>query len=117
MKLIPMLPVQHLSASVSFYEKLGFTVTRREDHWGWARLGHGDCEIMLDQSINQQPSAPRQSVVYLYPDNIDEYHGQVRVSGLEISDLETTFYGMREFRINDPDGNRLWIGQAATPNR
>ena len=21
-------------------------------------------------------------------------------------------YGMREFRIDDPDGNRLWIGQA-----
>jgi hypothetical protein len=25
-----------------------------------------------------------------------------------------TFYGMTEFRIDDPDGNRLWIGQSAT---
>jgi hypothetical protein len=25
--------------------------------------------------------------------------------------MEVTFYGMTEFRIDDPDGNRLWIGQ------
>jgi hypothetical protein len=30
---------------------------------------------------------------------------------LDIPDLETTFYGMTELRIDDPDGNRLWIGQ------
>jgi hypothetical protein len=31
-------------------------------------------------------------------------------------DLEETFYGMREFRIDDPDGNRLWIGQSISEN-
>jgi hypothetical protein len=25
--------------------------------------------------------------------------------------LDVTFYGMTEFRIDDPDGNQLWIGQ------
>jgi hypothetical protein len=25
--------------------------------------------------------------------------------------LEASFYGMTEFRMDDPDGNRLWIGQ------
>jgi hypothetical protein len=24
---------------------------------------------------------------------------------------KATFYGLTEFRIDDPDGNRLWIGQ------
>jgi len=28
-----------------------------------------------------------------------------------VPDLEVTFYGMTEFRIEDPDGNQLWIGQ------
>lgn len=111
MHLIPMLPVNHLATSIEFYAKLGFAIERREDHWGWARLRNGDCEIMLDQSINQHPSAPRQSVIYLYPDNIDDYHRQARAAGLELPDLEETFYGMREFRLDDPDGNRLWIGQ------
>ena len=53
----------------------------------------------------------RQSVLYLYPENIMEYHQQMRKTGLTIPDLETTFYGMTEFRLDDPDGNRLWIGQ------
>lgn len=26
-------------------------------------------------------------------------------------DPDVTFYGMNEFRLDDPDGNRLWIGQ------
>jgi hypothetical protein len=29
-----------------------------------------------------------------------------------VPELEVTFYGLTEFRINDPDGNRLWIGQS-----
>jgi hypothetical protein len=29
-----------------------------------------------------------------------------------IPDLEVTFYGMTEFRFDDPDGNRLWIGES-----
>jgi hypothetical protein len=70
-----------------------------------------ECRLMLDQSINVHPDAPRQSILYLYPENIVEYHRQARASGLDVPGLETTFYGMTEFRIDDPDGNRLWIGQ------
>jgi catechol 2,3-dioxygenase-like lactoylglutathione lyase family enzyme len=107
-----MLPVKHMPTTVSFYEKLGFRVENRNDHWGFAMLRNGECRLMVDQSINQHPDAPRQGVVYLYPEDIHEYHRQVRSNGLDIPELETTFYGMTEFRIEDPDSNRLWIGQA-----
>jgi hypothetical protein len=40
-----------------------------------------------------------------------EYHRQLRSSGLNVPDLQVTFYGMTEFRLDDPDGNWLWIGQ------
>ena len=113
-RLIPMLPVKSIAASIEFYKKLGFAIERREDKWAWAMLRIDDCRLMLDQSINGHPDAPRQSVLYLYPDNIAEYHRQVRASGLDIPDLEVTFYGMSEFRLDDPDGNRLWIGQSPT---
>jgi len=66
---------------------------------------------MIDQSINVHPGIPRASVLYLYPDDIAGYHAEVRKNGLTIPDLEQSFYGMTEFRIDDPDGNRLWIGQ------
>ena len=110
-RLIPMLPVESMPASVEFYRKLGFGVERRNDEWGWAMLRCDECRLMVDQSINRHRDAPRQSVLYLYPENIVEYHQQMRKTGLTIPDLETTFYGMTEFRLDDPDGNRLWIGQ------
>lgn len=106
-----MLPVRSVAASIEFYEKLGFTVEKRNDEWAWAMLRFDECRLMLDQSINTHPSAPAQGVVYLYPDDVVEYHRLVRASGLEVPDLEATFYGMSEFRLHDPDGNRLWIGQ------
>jgi catechol 2,3-dioxygenase-like lactoylglutathione lyase family enzyme len=114
-RLIPMLPVRKMPESVAFYEKLGFSVERRRDDWGWAMLRFDDCRLMLDQSINVRPDAAHQSVLYLYPDNIVEYHEQVRKNGLTAPDLDVTFYGMTEFRLIDPDGNRLWIGQNTSP--
>ncbi|MCR6655072.1 MAG: VOC family protein [Opitutus sp.] len=109
--LIPMLPVKNMPASVAFYAKLGFEVERQENHWGWAKLRCGDCHVMLDQSINTDPHAPRQSVLYLYPENITAYHAEVQRRGVHVPPLEKTFYGMTEFRLTDPDGNRLWIGE------
>ena len=111
-----MLPVKSMPASVEFYQKLGFSVEQRNDDWGWAMLCFDECRLMVDQSINLHRGAPRQFVLYLYPDNIVEYQQQVRRSGLAVPDLDVTFYGMTEFRLDDPDGNRLWIGQNTAAN-
>ena len=98
--------------SVDFYcKKLGFEVENRNDEWRWAMLRFDECRLMVDQSINAHPGNPRDSIIYLYPEDIVKYHKQVRSSGLDIPDLNVTFYGLKEFRITDPDGNRLWIGQ------
>ena len=110
-RLVPMLPVKNMPASIEFYQKLGFSVEQRNDNWGWAMLRFDECHLMVDQSINLHVNSPRQSVLYLYPENIKEYHEQLRRSGLKVPDLDTTFYGMIEFRLEDPDDNRLWIGQ------
>ena len=110
-RLIPMLPVKSMPASVEFYQKLGFSVEQRNDNWAWAMLCFDECRLMVDQSIDLHRGLPRQAVLYLYPENIVEYHQQVRGNGLAVPDFDVTFYGMTEFRLDDPDGNRLWIGQ------
>ena len=102
-----------MPASVDFYKKLGFAVEQRKDEWRWAMLCCGECRLMIDESINVHPGTPRTAVLYLYPDNIFEFHKQARMNDLIVPDLETSFYSMTEFRIDDPDGNRLWIGQSA----
>jgi catechol 2,3-dioxygenase-like lactoylglutathione lyase family enzyme len=70
-RLIPMLPVKDISVSVEFYQKLGFSVEKRNDDWRWAMLCFDECRLMVDQSINVHPDAPRQGVVYLYPESIE----------------------------------------------
>jgi catechol 2,3-dioxygenase-like lactoylglutathione lyase family enzyme len=106
-----MLPVRSMPASVDFYTKLGFSIEKRNDDWRWAMLRFDECRLMVDESINVHPGIPRATVLYLYPDDISEFHRRVRSNGVAVPDLEVTFYGMTEFRIDDPDGNRLWVGQ------
>lgn len=111
-RLVPMQPVKDMPVSVGFYEKLGFVVEDRNDEWGWATLRCGDCRLMLDRSINLHAGIPRISVLYLYPEDVVDFHRRALESGLPVADLDVTFHGMTEFRMEDPDGNRLWIGQA-----
>ncbi|RZA06746.1 MAG: hypothetical protein EOO68_04555 [Moraxellaceae bacterium] len=115
-RITPMLPVKSMPASVAFYQKLGFSIQQKNDEWRWARLCFGDCCLMVDQSINVSPTSPRSSVLYLYPDDILGYHNMIRNNGIDIPELEVSFYGMTEFRMEDPDGNRLWIGQDTANN-
>ena len=112
-RITPMLPVRSVAASLDFYTKLGFEIEQRRDQWGWAMLRFDECRLMLDQSINGHGGAGRDAVIYLYPDDVAEFHRSVRARGLDVPDLDETFYGMIEFRLDDPDGNRLWIGQPA----
>ena len=82
-RLIPMLPVRSMPDSVKFYcGMLGFEVERRQDDWGWAMLRFDECRLMVDQSINAHPAHARDSILYLYPDDIVAYHRQVRQNGL-----------------------------------
>lgn len=37
-RLIPMLRVKSVSKTIEFYQKMGFSLERREDHWGRAML-------------------------------------------------------------------------------
>jgi len=110
-RITPMLPVRSLAASVAFYASLGFRVDTRNDEWRWASLTFGECRLMLDESINAHPHGPRDAVLYFYVDDVAAYHAQLRANGVAVPDLDVTFYGMTEFRLDDPDGNRLWIGQ------
>jgi catechol 2,3-dioxygenase-like lactoylglutathione lyase family enzyme len=107
-----MLPVKSTPVSLDFYcRMLGFEVERRNDDWGWAMLRFDECRLMLDQSINAHQDSPRDPILYLCPYDVVEYHKQVQRNGLAVPELDVTFYGLTEFRISDPDGNRLWIGQ------
>lgn len=54
--------------------------------------------------------------VYFHIDDLDSLFDAYREAGAEIvRTIETTVYGMREFEVLDPDGNRLCFGEDAEP--
>ncbi len=46
-RLIPMLPVKSMPANVDFYQKLGFSVEKKNDDWRWARMCNSATRLII----------------------------------------------------------------------
>lgn len=124
--LIPMLNVSNINHSLTFYDKaLGFEVVSDPaavDEWKWATIRSGDTELMLSESegcptmpqnLNPHERVDWPAIYYFYPDDVEQLHRHVLDAGYSPTPLETTFYGMKEFSLQDPDGHVLSFGQDA----
>ncbi len=122
--LIPMLNVADIEASLEFYrDALGFEVVSLPDkvkEWQWATIRSGATELMVSQTeegpqlampIDLAANSGWPTIFYFYPDDVVALYESVRAKGFETTELETTFYGMREFSMQDPDGHVLSFGQ------
>lgn len=107
----PVLPAEDLEASLAYYtRKLGFEVA-----WKWgdppfrAGVSRGPVEIQLDADPDTR-KAPGQ--VYLHVTGVDAYFAACVEAGAEIaSPLEARPWKMKDFRVDDPGGNRLGFGE------
>ena len=124
--LIPMLNVSNLEASLDFYKRaLDFQVVSPAEaitEWRWASIRSGDTKLMLSESdcnfelkqgINPQQEVSWPSILYFYPDDVDALYAHITHQGFTPTPLEITFYGMKEFSLQDPDGHLLSFGQEA----
>jgi predicted enzyme related to lactoylglutathione lyase len=109
----PILTVNDLSQAIEFYQRtLGFDLA-----WSWgtppeiAAVCRENVEITLTQRRDAKPVGG--SHIYLGISGIDAYYANVEQNGVTIVvPIDDRAYGMRDFRIADPSGNELSIGQA-----
>ena len=73
-------------------------------------LSESEGNLNLEKDIDSH-SSNWPCIYYFYPDNVVALHEHVLKSGFETTALETTFYGMKEFSMRDPDGHLLSFGQ------
>ena len=106
----PLFPVSDVGAALAFYcERLGFEVG-----WTWsepptlANVCRGDIDITLAL----EPSKAGAGEAYVYLSGVDDYYAELRARGVAVGELDDRTYGMRDFALVDPDGNRLVFGAA-----
>lgn len=120
-KIVTEIAVANMEQSLKFYEMLGFVkdnegiVDEQGSQWNSLALGDtGLWHIREDIAGDLQKGAPRGNGVNIYVtvDDVDAVHERVRTGGLQmniIRDIETAWYGLRQFSIADPDGYLLTI--------
>lgn len=108
--------VSDFKSSLDYYTKiLGFTF---DFEFGeYAGLFINEVFIHISGSENPGRKKPAGSAhLCIDIDNVDDYYQRLSENGAIISvTLEDRVYGMRDFAVDDPDGNTLVFGQAIAP--
>ena len=106
------IPVRDIARARAFYAGvLGFTSTFENGNpVGFVIMERDLAELHLTLQPDY-PAAPF-NVAHLMADNVDGLHAICAGRGLKIvKDLRDKDYGLRAFVFEDPDGNRIDVGQ------
>ncbi len=114
--IIPELVVSHMDNAMQFYGVLGFTKDDEgivdENGSQWYSLVMGDARVwLLRKDVAGDfiaGEAPGNGIhLYLSVDDVDAVHERLSNGGLQmniVKELETMWYGLREFKVADLDG-------------
>jgi catechol 2,3-dioxygenase-like lactoylglutathione lyase family enzyme len=111
-RIAAMLPVKEIARAHDFYTKvLGFTkVFENGDPVGFMILKKDQAELHLTLQPNHK-AAPF-NVAHMMVDDVDALHAICQRHQLRIiKSLQDKDYGLRAFVFEDPDGNRIDVGQ------
>src|SRR6266481_1832797 len=110
-RVVPMIHVPDVRATVDWYESIGFTVINTygndSDGLSFAILSFGSSEVMFNQGGQPSPHDRREVDLYIYSDSVDDLYRRLKDRVEVVEGPHDTFYGMREFIIRDL--NRFWI--------
>lgn len=121
--LTPNLMVESVSQTVEFYkEVLGFELVMTLPEEGvpdWALVRSAGVEMMFQSQASMRSELPSfqnrpvggSLTLYIQMEDVQEFHARLQEKGIAVEDLNTTFYGMREFRVPDCNGYMLVFAQ------
>ncbi len=125
-KLTPNLMVEDANETVNFYQDvLGFALVAsvpEEGQFNWAMMQHDAVEIMFQSRASLTEDVPLfkdkaiggSLTLYIDVEDIKGLYGQVQNRVTILHEMTTTFYGTREFTIQDCNGYVLTFAQAVT---
>lgn len=107
--------VSSVEASLAFYTgTLGFT--ERFRFGDYAGVEHGEVQIHLSGPGSTNKRQVGQASIYIFCDDVDVYYAELLAKGASAQAPPKDYdYGMRDFVIEDPDGNLVGFGQEVAP--
>ena len=113
--LVPIAHVADVARSIDFYRQLGFAVRntlKNDDQLVWAWLANGKAHLMLSRSARPMNPGAQDVLFYLYAHDVAAYRAELEALGIKVGPLTYPPYMPEgEFRIDDPDGYCLLVGQ------
>ena len=106
-RVAPIFAVSDVSASLAYYERLGFA-TREYDGGGYGFVTRDGIEIHLGLPSQSDPRA--RASAYLWVDDADELAQEWLSVGADVNVPEDTEWGQHEGALIDPDGNVIRFG-------
>jgi uncharacterized glyoxalase superfamily protein PhnB len=108
----PTLPVVDLAEAVDFYKRAGFGVRIYPDDLGDGfAFADYDGQSVFNLDVIDIDPARNGAGCYLIVDDPDGWHARLFASGLPVTAIGDMPWGMREFTLTDPFGNRIRIGR------
>lgn len=110
-RVVPMIHVPDVAATVAWYRNIGFTVVETYGHdaegMSFAIVAFGDTQVMFSEGGTSSTQRRREVDLYVYTDDVEEVYQRLKDRVEVVEGLHDTFYGMRELIIRDV--NRFWI--------
>ncbi len=111
----PTLPVVDMAEAVTFYERAGFGVrvwTEADGTPGGYAFVDFDGQSVFDLGLEPIDPDRNGAGCYLNVTDPDAWHQRMAASGLPVGPINDQDYGMRDFTLTDPSGNRIRIGRS-----
>jgi catechol 2,3-dioxygenase-like lactoylglutathione lyase family enzyme len=108
----PGIPVRDIERALAFYrDVLGFTKTfENGDPIGFMILKRDAAELHL--TLQRDHKAGTHNVAHLMVGDVNALHARCQQAGVRIvKGLRDKDFGLRAFVFEDPDGNRIDVGQ------
>lgn len=110
-KVVPMIHVPDVGATVDWYQSIGFKVidTFSDDgeDLSWAMLSFGSSQLMFNEGGGPSTRDRREFDLYVFVNNVDDLFRRLKDRVEVVEGLHDTAYGMQEFSIRDL--NRFWV--------
>lgn len=103
---VPMLATDDVAASAAFWSRAGFDVETYDV--GFAAAYRDGIELHL---ATPPDDGRDRGEAYLHARDVDTLHDVWRDAGVDVSDVVDQPWGMREFSVVDPGGNRVRVGR------